>query len=118
MDVGLNYLSLDRSARSFQGERVSASGWPLKSDPDWSMCCISLMNPVLACIRGITKLIASLQKLRDQGNSVIVVEHDKEMILSADHVVDLGPGAGRLGGDWLPQDPRRDPGSKTLTADI
>ena len=47
------------------------------------------------------KLIASLQNLRDQGNSVIVVEHDRDMILSADHIVDLGPGAGRLGGDLV-----------------
>ena len=44
------------------------------------------------------RLIAALKQLRDAGNSVIVVEHDKEMILSADYVIDMGPGAGRHGG--------------------
>jgi len=44
------------------------------------------------------RLIAALKQLRDAGNSVIVVEHDREMILSADHVIDMGPGAGRYGG--------------------
>jgi excinuclease ABC subunit A len=63
------------------------------------------------------KLIASLQNLRDQGNSVIVVEHDKEMILSADHIVDLGPGAGRLGGELVANGtPKQILKGKTLTA--
>ena len=76
------------------------------------------MNPVSDCISGTTgKLIASLQNLRDQGNSVIVVEHDRDMILSADHIVDLGPGAGRLGGELVATgSPGQILKGKTLTA--
>ena len=63
------------------------------------MFFIFLMNPASDSTRGITgRLIEALKQLRDAGNSVIVVEHDKEMILSADHVIDMGPGAGRFGG--------------------
>ncbi|MCA1747397.1 MAG: excinuclease ABC subunit UvrA, partial [Bacteroidales bacterium] len=63
------------------------------------------------------KLIGSLKKLRDQGNSVIVVEHDKEMMLAADHIIDLGPGAGRLGGELVADgSPVQIKKAKSLTA--
>ena len=64
------------------------------------------------------KLIDSLKKLRDSGNSVIVVEHDKEMIMSSDHIIDLGPFAGINGGDIIYEgSPDKIKKAKTITAD-
>ena len=64
------------------------------------------------------KLIESLKKLRDSGNSVIVVEHDKEMILSSDHIIDLGPNAGINGGEIIYEgSPNQIKKIKTITAD-
>ena len=62
------------------------------------MCCIYWMSRVSACTNDNQRLIHSLKELRDIGNSVIVVEHDKDMMLAADYVIDMGPKAGRLGG--------------------
>ena len=64
------------------------------------------------------KLIDSLKKLRDSGNSVIVVEHDKEMIMSSDHIIDLGPFAGVNGGELIYEGtPKNIKKAKTITAD-
>jgi excinuclease ABC subunit A len=102
LDVGLNYLSLQRSARSLSGGESQRIRLATQIGSRLVNVLYILDEPSIGLHqRDNRKLIASLQNLRDQGNSVIVVEHDKEMILSADHIVDLGPGAGRLGGELV-----------------
>ncbi len=99
LDVGLDYLSLNRSTRSLsggEGQRIRLAtqiGSQLVN-----VLCILDEPSIGLHQRDNLKLIEALRTLRDIGNSVIVVEHDKEMILAADHVVDLGPMAGRHGG--------------------
>jgi excinuclease ABC subunit A len=102
LDVGLNYLSLQRSARSLSGGESQRIRLATQIGSRLVNVLYILDEPSIGLHqRDNRKLIASLQRLRDQGNSVIVVEHDKDMILSADHIVDLGPGAGRLGGELV-----------------
>jgi excinuclease ABC subunit A len=102
LDVGLNYLSLQRSARSLSGGESQRIRLATQIGSRLVNVLYILDEPSIGLHqRDNRKLIASLQSLRDQGNSVIVVEHDKDMILSADHIVDLGPGAGRLGGELV-----------------
>jgi len=102
MDVGLNYLSLERSARSLSGGESQRIRLATQIGSRLVNVLYILDEPSIGLHqRDNRKLISSLQQLRDQGNSVIVVEHDREMILSADHIVDLGPGAGRLGGELV-----------------
>jgi len=102
LDVGLNYLSLQRSARSLSGGESQRIRLATQIGSRLVNVLYILDEPSIGLHqRDNRKLIASLQNLRDQGNSVIVVEHDKDMILSADHIVDLGPGAGRLGGELV-----------------
>ena len=99
IDVGLNYLTLDRSAESLSGGEAQR---------------IRLASQIGAGLVGVTyildepsiglhqkdnrKLLKTLEKLRDLGNSVVVVEHDEETMFFADHVIDIGPGAGVHGG--------------------
>jgi excinuclease ABC subunit A len=102
LDVGLNYLSLNRSSRSLSGGESQRIRLATQIGSSLVNVLYILDEPSIGLHqRDNRKLIASLQSLRDQGNSVIVVEHDREMILSADYVVDLGPGAGRCGGDLV-----------------
>ena len=102
LDVGLNYLSLNRSARSLSGGESQRIRLATQIGSRLVNVLYILDEPSIGLHqRDNRKLIASLQSLRDQGNSVIVVEHDRDMILSADYVVDLGPGAGRFGGDLV-----------------
>ena len=102
LDVGLNYLSLQRSARSLSGGESQRIRLATQIGSRLVNVLYILDEPSIGLHqRDNRKLIASLKNLRDQGNSVIVVEHDREMILSADHIVDLGPGAGRLGGELV-----------------
>jgi excinuclease ABC subunit A len=102
IDVGLNYLSLQRSARSLSGGESQRIRLATQIGSRLVNVLYILDEPSIGLHqRDNRKLIASLQNLRDQGNSVIVVEHDREMILSADHIVDLGPGAGQLGGELV-----------------
>ncbi len=108
LDVGLNYLSLQRSARSLSGGESQRIRLATQIGSRLVNVLYILDEPSIGLHqRDNRKLIASLQNLRDQGNSVIVVEHDKDMILSADHIVDLGPGAGQAGrgtgGKWFTQ---------------
>lgn len=106
LDVGLDYLSLERSARSLSGGESQRIRLATQIGSRLVNVLYILDEPSIGLHqRDNRKLIASLQNLRDQGNSVIVVEHDKDMILSADHIVDLGPGAGRLGGDLVASGP-------------
>jgi excinuclease ABC subunit A len=119
MDVGLNYLSLQRSARSLSGGESQRIRLATQIGSRLVNVLYILDEPSIGLHqRDNRKLIASLQNLRDQGNSVIVVEHDKDMILSADHIVDLGPGAGRLGGELVANgSPAQILKGKTLTAE-
>ena len=98
-DVGLGYLSLNRTSRSLSGGESQRIRLATQIGSRLVNVLYILDEPSIGLHqRDNLKLIGSLKKLRDQGNSVIVVEHDKEMMLAADHIIDLGPGAGRLGG--------------------
>ena len=118
LDVGLNYLSLERSARSLSGGESQRIRLATQIGSRLVNVLYILDEPSIGLHqRDNRKLITSLHHLRDQGNSVIVVEHDRDMILSADHIVDLGPGAGRLGGELVADgSPAHIVKGKTLTA--
>src|ERR1041385_566486 len=99
LNVGLNYLSLDRSARTLSGGEGQRIRLATQIGSQLVGVLYILDEPSIGLHqRDNIKLIDSLKGLRDLGNTVIVVEHDKEMIQSADFVVDLGPGAGEHGG--------------------
>ena len=82
--------------------RPSASGWPPRSAPAWWACSTSWTSRASGCTSGTTSACSrTLRGLRDLGNTVIVVEHDADTIEAADHVIDLGPRAGRFGGEVI-----------------
>ncbi len=98
-NVGLDYLTLDRPARSLSGGEGQRIRLATQIGSQLVGVLYILDEPSIGLHqRDNIKLIDSLKHLRDLGNTVIVVEHDKEMIESADHVIDLGPGAGEYGG--------------------
>jgi excinuclease ABC subunit A len=100
LDVGLSYLSLSRSTRSLSGGESQRIRLATQIGSKLVNVLYILDEPSIGLHqRDNRKLIDALKKLRDEGNSVIVVEHDEEMIRSADYVVDMGPGAGRKGGE-------------------
>ena len=104
LDVGLNYLALNRPARSLSGGESQRIRLATQIGSQLTSVMYILDEPSIGLHqRDNLRLIASLKNLRDIGNSVIVVEHDKETILAADHVVDMGPGAGRHGGEIVAQ---------------
>ncbi len=119
LDVGLNYLSLDRTARSLSGGESQRIRLATQIGSQLVNVLYILDEPSIGLHqRDNRKLIRALKTLRDSGNSVIVVEHDKEMILSADYVVDMGPFAGRHGGEVVAQGtPKEIHRSNTLTAE-
>jgi excinuclease ABC subunit A len=99
LNVGLDYLSLERSARSLSGGESQRIRLATQIGSQLVDVLYILDEPSIGLHqRDNIRLINALKELRDIGNSVIVVEHDREMILSADWVVDIGPGAGRHGG--------------------
>jgi len=99
LNVGLDYLSLDRPAKSLSGGETQRIRLATQIGSRLINVLYILDEPSIGLHqRDNIKLIESLRELRDRGNSILVVEHDKEMIVSADHVIDIGPGAGRLGG--------------------
>jgi len=99
LNVGLDYLTLDRSARTLAGGEAQRIRLATQIGSQLVGVLYILDEPSIGLHqRDNLKLIRSLQSLRDLGNTIIVVEHDKEMIQSADFVVDLGPGAGEHGG--------------------
>jgi len=99
LNVGLNYLTLDRSARTLSGGESQRIRLATQIGTQLVGVLYILDEPSIGLHqRDNIKLIHSLQQMRDLGNTVIVVEHDKEMIQNADFVVDLGPGAGEHGG--------------------
>jgi excinuclease ABC subunit A len=99
LEVGLEYLSLNRGARTLSGGESQRIRLATQIGSRLVNVLYILDEPSIGLHqRDNRRLIEALKQLRDAGNSVIVVEHDKEMILSADHVIDIGPGAGRFGG--------------------
>ncbi|MCB0793846.1 MAG: excinuclease ABC subunit UvrA, partial [Flavobacteriales bacterium] len=102
MDVGLDYLSLDRSARTLSGGEAQRIRLATQIGSDLTGVLYILDEPSIGLHRrDDDRLIASLKNLRDGGNSIIVVEHDRQMMTHADHVIDLGPGAGDHGGKLM-----------------
>ena len=102
IDVGLEYLTLSRSSRSLSGGEAQRVRLATQVGSQLVGVLYILDEPSIGLHqKDNLKLIDSLKKLRDSGNSVIVVEHDKEMIMSSDHIIDLGPFAGVNGGDLI-----------------
>ncbi len=100
LDVGLEYLSLDRSSGTLSGGESQRIRLATQIGSQLVNVLYILDEPSIGLHqRDNLRLINSLEKLRDTGNSVIVVEHDKDMMLSADYLVDMGPFAGRHGGE-------------------
>ncbi len=100
LDVGLDYLSLNRSSASLSGGESQRIRLATQIGSQLVNVLYILDEPSIGLHqRDNLRLINSLKELRDIGNSVIVVEHDKDMMLSADYVIDMGPKAGRLGGE-------------------
>jgi excinuclease ABC subunit A len=100
VDVGLEYLSLDRSSGTLSGGESQRIRLATQIGSQLVNVLYILDEPSIGLHqRDNRRLISSLEKLRDTGNSVIVVEHDKDMMLSADYLVDMGPFAGRHGGE-------------------
>ena len=98
--MGLNYLSLNRSSQSLSGGESQRIRLATQIGSQLVNVLYILDEPSIGLHqRDNERLIRSLKQLRDTGNSVIVVEHDKEMMMAADYVVDLGPHAGRHGGE-------------------
>ena len=96
LDVGLGYLSLDRPTRSISGGEAQRIRLATQIGSRLTEVLYILDEPSIGLHqRDNRKLIDSLCALRDAGNSVIVVEHDEDMMLASDHLVDIGPGAGR-----------------------
>ena len=103
-DVGLNYLSLDRSADTLSGGEAQRIRLASQIGSGLTGVMYVLDEPSIGLHqRDNDRLIATLQHLRDLGNTVLVVEHDEDMIRAADHVIDMGPGAGVHGGHLMAQ---------------
>ena len=119
IDVGLEYLTLSRSSRSLSGGEAQRVRLATQVGSQLVGVLYILDEPSIGLHqKDNLKLIDSLKKLRDSGNSVIVVEHDKEMIMSSDHIIDLGPYAGVNGGDIIYEgSPNKIKKAKTITAD-
>jgi excinuclease ABC subunit A len=104
VDVGLDYLTLHRSARTLSGGEAQRIRLATQIGSQLVGVLYILDEPSIGLHqRDNHKLIASLQALRDGGNSVIVVEHDRDMMLQSDHLIDIGPGAGMHGGRIMTQ---------------
>ena len=117
-DVGLNYLSLDRTARTLSGGEAQRIRLATQIGSQLMNVMYILDEPSIGLHqRDNERLIGALKNLRDLGNTVLVVEHDKDMILEADHVIDVGPAAGVRGGQIVAQGtPAEILKSDTLTA--
>jgi excinuclease ABC subunit A len=119
LGVGLNYLALDRTARSLSGGESQRIRLATQIGSQLVNVLYILDEPSIGLHhRDNLRLIQALEQLRDSGNSVIVVEHDKDTMLHADYLIDMGPHAGRHGGEVVaagtPQEVLK---MKTLTAD-
>ena len=119
LDVGLDYLTLDRASATLSGGEMQRIRLATQIGSGLTGVLYVLDEPTIGLHpRDNERLISTLKGLRDRGNTVVIVEHDEEMMRSTDWLVDLGPGAGREGGRLMYQGPF--PGlleSKSLTAD-
>ena len=118
-DVGLDYLTLDRSSGSLSGGEMQRIRLATQIGSGLTGVLYVLDEPTIGLHpRDNERLIAMLKQLRDRGNTVVVVEHDAEMMRTADWIIDLGPGAGREGGQVMYQgDYKGLLKAKSLTAD-
>lgn len=117
-DVGLEYLSLNRTARTLSGGEGQRVRLATQIGSALSGVVYVLDEPSIGLHqRDNDRLIATLKKLRDQGNTVVVVEHDHDTIMAADHVIDMGPAAGIHGGNIIavgtPEELAKNPASLT-----
>jgi excinuclease ABC subunit A len=119
LDVGLDYLSLNRSSKSLSGGEAQRIRLATQIGSQLVGVLYILDEPSIGLHqRDNERLIKSLEALRDLGNSVIVVEHDRDMIERADHVIDIGPKAGKHGGEIISEGkPDALKSHHTLTAD-
>ena len=100
LDVGLNYLMLDRPLRTLSGGEAQRIRLATQIGTQLVGVLYIMDEPSIGLHqRDNVKLIKALQDLRDIGNTIIVVEHDKDMMLASDYIIDIGPGAGRHGGN-------------------
>ncbi len=118
LHVGLDYLTLDRSANTLSGGEAQRIRLATQIGSQLTGITYILDEPSIGLHqRDNQKLIAALQELVDIGNTVIVVEHDKDIMLASDYLIDLGPGAGKHGGDIVAEGKPKDfIKNKTLTA--
>ena len=119
IDVGLDYLPLDRAAATLSGGEMQRIRLATQIGSGLTGVLYVLDEPTIGLHpRDNERLIATLKELRDRGNTVVIVEHDEEMMRAADWIVDLGPGAGREGGQLMYQgDFKGLLKAKSLTAD-
>ena len=119
LNVGLDYLSLNRPSKSLSGGEAQRIRLATQIGSQLVGVLYILDEPSIGLHqRDNARLIQSLETLRDIGNSVLVVEHDKDMILHADHVIDIGPKAGKHGGSIISEGPPKSlDKAPTLTAD-
>ena len=119
LDVGLDYLTLDRAASTLSGGEMQRIRLATQIGSGLTGVLYVLDEPTIGLHpRDNERLISTLKGLRDRGNTVVVVEHDEEMMRNADYIVDLGPGAGREGGKVMYQgDFKGLLKAKSLTAD-
>src|SRR5205085_10226947 len=102
MDVGLEYLTLGRAAESLSGGEAQGIRVATQIGSRLVGVLYILDEPSIGLHqRDNTRLLATLEQLRDLGNTVIVVEHDEETMRAADHLIDMGPGAGKHGGEII-----------------
>ena len=118
VDVGLDYLTLNRSAESLSGGEAQRIRLATQIGSRLVGVLYILDEPSIGLHqRDNARLLGTLQQLRDLGNTVIIVEHDEETMLAADHVIDLGPGAGKHGGvvvaEGTLEEVKRNPASLT-----
>jgi excinuclease ABC subunit A len=102
IDVGLGYLTQDRTSKTLSGGEAQRIRLATQVGSGLVGCCYVLDEPTIGLHRRDNdRLLAILKRLRDIGNTVLVVEHDDEVIRAADHVIDIGPAAGRHGGELV-----------------
>lgn len=119
MDIGLDYMSLNRASATLSGGESQRIRLATQIGSQLVNVLYVLDEPSIGLHqRDNMKLIDSLRQLRDNGNSIIVVEHDRDIMLNADYVIDIGPGAGVHGGEVVfSGTPAEMMKSHTLTAD-
>src|SRR6202035_3436902 len=120
VDVGLGYLTLDRQSRTLSGGEVQRINLTTALGTSLVNTLFVLDEPSIGLhARDMQRVVAVMKRLRDAGNTLLVVEHDPQIMLEADRILDMGPGAGERGGEIVffgtPREIRRE--SKSLTGE-